>query len=150
MEIKIIERSAFTVVGMKVRSKNENNEIPQAWQALELREDEVEHNRVDNTRGYGICANMDMDSGVFDYVAGFEVRSAEGAPAGMVAFEVPGGRYAVFTTTLPKIGETLQNAHRTWLPQAGHRPTGGPQFELYDEFDTEDPNSAFDLHIPIQ
>ena len=69
----------------------------------------------------------------------------------MVHFEVPGGRYAVFTTTLPKIGETLQNAYQAWLPQAGHQAAGGPEFELYDEqFDPQDPDSAFELCIPIR
>ena len=58
---------------------------------------------------------------------------------------------AVFTTTLPQIGETFRNAYHTWLPQAGHQPTGGPEFERYDErFDPQDPGSEFDLYIPIQ
>jgi AraC family transcriptional regulator len=68
----------------------------------------------------------------------------------MVAFEVPGGRYARFTTTLPKIGETFQNAYHKWLPEAGHKSSGGPEFELYDErFHPEDLGSEFDLYIPI-
>jgi AraC family transcriptional regulator len=99
---------------------------------------------------YGISANMDPDSGEFDYIAGHEVSSAEKLPEGMVAFEVPGGRYAVFATTLPAIGETFQNAYHKWLPEAGHRLTGGPDFELYDErFDPQDPSSEFDVYIPI-
>ena len=35
-----------------------------------------------------------------------EVSSSDDLPQGMVAFEVPGGRYAVFPTALPQIGET--------------------------------------------
>ena len=150
MEPKIVERGAFTVVGMKYRGKNENNEIPQLWQALGPRTGEIEH-MADDSAAYGICANMDMDTGAFDYIAGFEVSSAEGVPEGMVAFEVPGGKYAVFTTTLPQIGETFHNAYHTWLPQSGYQPRGGPEFELYDEqFDPQDPNSEFDLYIPIK
>ena len=94
---------------------------------------------------------MDMETGEFDYVAGFEVSGAGKVPDGMVALEVPGGRYAVFTTTLPRIGETFDSAHHTWLPEAGHQPTGSPEFELYDErFDPQDPGSVFDLYIPIK
>ena len=150
MGIKIVERGAFTVVGLKYRGKNENNEIPQLWRVLGLRTGEIE-NLADNTAAYGISANMDKESSEFDYIAGFEVSSTEGLPEGMVAFEVPGGRYAVFTTTLPKIGETFHNAYDTWLPQAGHRLTSGPEFELYDDqFDPQDPDSEFDLYIPIK
>jgi AraC family transcriptional regulator len=150
MEIKIVEKSAFTVVGMKYRGKNEQGEIPQLWQALGPHTGEIE-NLADDTAAYGISANMDMETGEFDYVAGFEVSSAEVVPEGMIVFEVPGGRYAVFSTTLPKIGETFDQAYHTWLPQAGHEPRGGPEFELYDErFDPQDPGSVFQLYIPIK
>lgn len=150
MEIKIVERSAFTVVGLKYRGKAGDNEIPQLWQALMPRAAEIVESAED-TPAYGICANTDMETGEFDYVAGFEVSSAGDVAEGMVAFEVPDAKYAVFTTTLPKIGETFQSAYQTWLPQAGHQPTGGPEFELYDEqFDPQDPNSEFYLYIPIK
>jgi AraC family transcriptional regulator len=150
MEIKTIKRSGFTVVGMLYRGRNENNEIPQMWQAFGPRISEIK-SMVDQASAYGISANMDMETGEFDYIAGFEVSSAEDVPQGMVAFNVPGGEYAVFTTTLPKIGETFDNAHDTWLPQAGHQPTGDHEFELYDErFDPQDPDSEFDLYIPIK
>jgi len=150
MEPKIVEKAGFTVVGMKYRGKNENNEIPQMWQAFGPRVGEIK-NMVDDHVAYGISANMDESTGEFDYVAGFEVSRAEDVPEGMVRFDVPGGQYAVFTTTLPKIGETFHNAYHTWLPQSGYRPTGGPEFELYDEdFDPQDPNSKFDLYIPIK
>jgi AraC family transcriptional regulator len=149
MQIKIVERTLFTVIGLKYRGRNENNEIPQLWQALGPRTGEIE-NMVDHTAAYGISANVDMETREFDYIAGFEASSAEVVPEGMVAFEVPGGKYAVFATTLPKIGETFDQAYHTWLPEAGHQPTGGPEFELYDErFDPQDPDSEFDLYIPI-
>ena len=96
MEIKTVEKKAFTVVGLKYRGKNEQNEIPQLWQALGPRSGEIQH-RADHTTAYGICANMDEASGEFDYVAGFVVRSAEDVPQDMVAFEVPAARYAVGT-----------------------------------------------------
>jgi AraC family transcriptional regulator len=149
MEPKVMDREGFTVIGMKYRGKNENNEIPQLWQELGPRVEEIK-NMVGAQVAYGICANTDMATGEFDYIAGFEVSSAEALPEGMVSFEVPGGRYALFTTTLPKIGETFHNAYQAWLPQAGYQPTGGPEFELYDErFDPQDPDSTFELYIPI-
>jgi AraC family transcriptional regulator len=150
VSIKIVERPGFTVVGLKYRGKNEEGEIPQLWQTLGPRTGEIE-TMVDDTAAYGISADIDMETGEFDYLAGYEVSSAEEVPEGMVAFEVPGGKYAVFSTTLPKIGETFDQAYHTWLPQAGFQPRGGPEFELYDEaFDPQDPDSEFDLYIPIQ
>jgi AraC family transcriptional regulator len=150
MEPVIVERAAFTVVGLKYRGKNENNEIPQLWAAFHPRIGEIK-NMVTDRVAYGISANVDESTGEFDYIAGFEVSNAKDIAAGMVSFEVPGGRYAVFATTLPKIGETFDNAYHTWLPEAGYQPTADPEFELYDEhFTIEDPNSEFDLYIPVK
>jgi AraC family transcriptional regulator len=150
MQLKIVERPGFTVFGLKYRGKKENNEIPQLWQALMPRVVEIK-NMVDDHVAYGISANMDKSSGEFDYIAGFEVSHIKEIPEDMVSFEVPGARYAVFSTTLPKIGETFDNAHHTWLPQSGYQPTGSLEFEAYDErFDPQDPDSLFDLYIPVK
>jgi predicted transcriptional regulator YdeE len=150
MEPRIVERAAFTVVGLHYRGKNENNEIPQMWQAFGPRVGEIPHMAQPHV-AYGISANMDESTGEFDYIAGFEVSGAEDLPEGMVRWDVPAGTYAVFSTTLPGIGETFRHAYHTWMPQAGYQSTGGPDFEVYDErFDPEDPDSEFDLYIPIK
>jgi AraC family transcriptional regulator len=150
MEPRIVDMEAFTVVGLVYRGKNENNEIPQMWQGFGARAQEIKHVR-NHSVCYGISANMDEATHEFDYCAGFEVSSVEEIPAGMASFTVPAGTYAVFSTTLPKIGETFMYAYRTWLPQSKYQPTGGPEFELYDEaFDPADPESKFDLYIPIR
>ena len=150
MEPKSVHKDGFTVIGLKYHGKNENNEVPQLWGAFGARRDEIK-NVVNGYVAYGISANMDAETGEFDYVAGFEVSNTENVPEGMVCFEVPGGRYAVFTTTLPKVGETFQYAYRTWLPQSDYQPAGSPDFELYGEyFDPRDPKSEFSVYIPIQ
>jgi AraC family transcriptional regulator len=149
MEPKIVDHPAIIVVGLKYHGKNENNEIPRLWEALDPRASEI-MNRVDEHLAYGISANMDQDTGAFDYVAGFAVGSPEKVPEGMVHFSVPGGKYAVFTTTLPRLGETLMHAYHDWLPESGYQPAGTADFELYNEaFDPRDPNSEFDVYIPI-
>jgi AraC family transcriptional regulator len=150
MEPKIVSRPAFRVVGLKYRGKNENNEIPRLWQAIGPRVREIK-NIADDHVAYGISANMDESTGEFDYVAAFEVSTSEDIPEGMVCFEVPGGKYAVFSTTLPKIGETFHSAYHSWLPESGYQAAGGPEFELYDErFDVQDSSSEFDLYIPVK
>jgi AraC family transcriptional regulator len=94
---------------------------------------------------------MDFDTGEFDYVAGFEVSSAADLPPGMVACEVPGGRYAVFGTTLPGVGETFKHAYDEWLPASGYEHRPGPDLEVYDEtFDPQDPSSTFEVYVPIE
>jgi AraC family transcriptional regulator len=150
MEPKIVLKDGFAVIGLKYHGKNENGEVPQLWGGLGPRSGEIA-NVVKGNVAYGISANLDAETGEFDYVAGYEVSSTESVPEGMACFEVPGGKYAVFTTTLPKIGETFQYAYHTWLPQSDYQPAAGPDFELYGEyFDPRDPESEFEVYIPVQ
>jgi AraC family transcriptional regulator len=150
MEPKIIKGAAFTVVGMKYHGKNENNEIPQLWGEFGPRMGEIK--QVANPHvAYGVCDNFDESSSEFDYIAGFEVGSTAEIPEGMVSWDIPAGQYAVFTCTLPTLGETYQYAYHTWLPQSGYQRAAGPEFELYDEsFDLRDPRSEMDVYIPIK
>jgi len=150
MDPRIVSWPAFRVVGLKYRGKNEKNEIPQLWQSIGPRVGEIK-NIADDHVAYGISANMDESTGEFDYIAGSEVSTAKEIPEGMFCFEVPDAKYAVFSTTLPKIGETFHNAYHTWLPESGYQATGGPELEVYDErFDPQDPDSEFDLYIPVK
>jgi predicted transcriptional regulator YdeE len=150
MEIKTIQQPALTVVGLKYRGKNENDEIPQMWGALMSRTGEIA-NMSKEPVAYGVCTNMDKESGEFDYIAGYRVSGSGEIPEGMVAFPLPAGKYAVFTTTLPQLGDTYQNAYHTWLPEAGIEPTGDLDIEVYDErFDPHNPDSVFDILILIK
>jgi AraC family transcriptional regulator len=150
MEAKVVKREAFTVVGLVHSGKNENNEIPQMWEALGPRFSEIRHVLKPDI-AYGVVDSFSEDSGTFDYVAGIEVDSAADLPKGMASWEVPAATYAVFTCTLPTLGEAHRYAHSTWLPQSGYERAPGPEFELYDEdFDPRDPDSRMDIYIPIQ
>ena len=151
MEPKIKSRPAFRIVGMKYHGKNEQNEIPQMWSEFASRVSEVQ-NRVDAHATYGVMGNYDEDSGEFDYVAGLNVSAAAHVPEGMVSWDVPAQTYAVFSCTLPTIGETLDHIHRVWLPASGYRHAHGPEFELYrdEEFDPEAPDSVMYIYIPIE
>jgi predicted transcriptional regulator YdeE len=53
------------------------------------RENELQH-RVHRHEAFGVMGNYDMDTGEFDYVAGFEVAPVE-VPEGMVRWDVPRG-----------------------------------------------------------
>ena len=150
MEPRIVSQEGFAVVGMLVRGRHDQGEIPRMWQALGPRVPEIQH-RVAEDVAYGLSDNMDCDTGEFDYVTGFKVTSAASVPPGMVAREVPGGRYAVFTTTLPGLGETFKYAYDEWLPSSGYQHRPAADLEIYGEsFDPQDPDSTFDVYVPIE
>jgi AraC family transcriptional regulator len=150
MKAKIVKREAFTVVGLIHSGRNENNEIPQMWEALGPRFSEIRHVAKPDI-AYGVIGSFDEESGTFDYLAGIEVDRAADLPKGMASWEVPAGTYAVFTCTLPTLGETHARIHSTWLPESGYERAPGPEFELYDEeFDPRDSSSKMEIYIPIQ
>jgi AraC family transcriptional regulator len=151
MEPQIVSKEAFKVVGLYYRGKNENSEIPQMWGTFMSRAGEVKHMVQFPNAAYGVCDNMDHETGEFDYVAAFEVSQVEDVPEGMVGLEIPGGTYAVFTCTLPTLGETFDHVYQVWLPKSGYQRACGPEFELYDEqFSTDEPDSPMYIYIPVK
>jgi predicted transcriptional regulator YdeE len=150
MEPKIARKEAFSIVGMHYRGNNAEGEIPQIWRKVGPRMSEIK-NIVEHGAAYGVSDNMDQATGEFDYIAGFAVSDVKEVPEGMVNWQIPGGQYAVFRTTLPKLGDTFKYAYYEWLPKSEYEHRPGPDLELYDEaFDATDPNSEFEVYVPIQ
>ena len=150
MEPKIVTREAFSVVGMYYRGANQGGEIPLLWQQFGPRMCEIK-GVIGPENAYGICDNMDYDTGHFDYLAALEVASSEAIPEGMVAWTVPGGTWAVFACTLPTLGETYTLAYRIWVPQSEFQLRKGSDFELYDDqFNPDDPASEVFIYVPIK
>lgn len=149
MEPKIVTKPAFTVVGMKYRGENKNNEIAQMWQEFIPRIKEIKH-MIKNDLSYGVCSDLE-ETEVFEYVAGMEVERAADIPEGMVSWTVPEQKYAVFACTLPTLHAAYEHAFQTWLPQSGYVRGDSFDFELYDEeFDPAVEDSQMYIYIPIK
>ena len=147
MEPEIKSKPAFTVVGMKYRGRNENNEIPMLWGEFGPM-----IGKIKNVVGlaYGVMDNYDEKSGEFDYIAGIEVGKAEDIPEGMIHVDVPENTYAVFTCTLPTLRKTFTYIQETWMPQSDYKRADGPEFELYERnFNPYDENSKLYVYIPV-
>ena len=150
MEPRIESRQAFTVVGKLYHGNNQNQEVAQLW-----REARSWMERIEGIAGaeaaYGVMGNIDMETGVFDYLAGLEVREDAPTPEGLDRWPVPAQTYAVFPCTLPTLMEVFQAAYETWLPGSGYRRAGGPEFEQYGPaFDPNEPGSEMEIWIPVE
>lgn len=142
-------RPAFAVAGPRYYGKNENNEIKQMWDERWPEIEQVPH-QVNPAVCYGVCIMGEEADGPFTYIAGMEVDQVEELPEDLARVELPEQTYAVFRTTLPEIGQRYQYIYGEWLPQSGYERAPGPEFELYDDtFDPQNPQSLFDLYIPV-
>jgi predicted transcriptional regulator YdeE len=127
MNPKVVERSAFTVVGIAARTSNAREMtaegiIGKQWGRL-MQEGLLA--KIPNKADLNIVAvytdyTSDHD-GEYTYVLGARVNSAADVPAGMVAKKIPAGKFAVFTS---EKGAAAKIVPETWmkinsLPQAG-------------------------------
>jgi AraC family transcriptional regulator len=149
MEPQIQSKSAFTVVGMKYRGKNQEQEIPALWREFAPRIDEIKH-RTAAHDSYGVMDNYDEATGEFDYLSAVEVTSAGDLPQGMIPWQVPENKYAVLSFKFSQIQEAFRAIY-AWIPESGHQRAPGAEFEYYPEtFDPEDPESLMYLYVPIK
>ena len=155
MEPRLESREAFTVVGLKCRSRMQEGVIPKLWDDFNKVCAGIPHTVTDRT-AYGICYYEDSDtpdSEEFSYLAGVEVSSAEDIPAGMEAISIPAHEYAVFEHRGPldSLGQTYQFIHGNWLPGSIYEKVGTLDFELYDwRFRWGQPDSVLEIWIPVR
>ena len=150
MEPTIVNKPAFTVVGMRYHGKNENNEIPQLWGEFNPRTNEIKNMRNPQIC-YGVCDETVGEDG-FTYIAGVEVDATDDLPENMISWDVPGGTFAVFPCTLKTIHETYEHAFGTWLPQSDYEHVKAPDYELYNEESSPEdgPDMKLYIYIPVR
>lgn len=149
MEHTIKQKPAFTVVGMKHRGAPGNPEIPKLWDRFIPLEQQIKH-RAEPHIGYGVMGRYDPATNTFDYMAGVPVTSTDDIPDGMETWQLPAGKYAVFTTCLKTIHQDMNAIYSQWLPGSGYQPVDQPNFELYDEdFKGGDEDPVY-VYIAIQ
>ena len=148
MQPKFVTKPAFTVVGLLIHTKGKSPEIPQLWDQFVPRIDEIKH-RAEPYESYGLMDRFDRATGAMDYMAGNSVKTVGELPVGMSRWDVPANTYAVFETTLSKIGEAFDDALGTWLPTSGYRQVAAPYFERYGE-DFSPNNPVLTIYLPVE
>jgi AraC family transcriptional regulator len=101
---------------------------------------------------YGVLCNGD-DAGNTDYVCGVEVSDFGRVPKEFARVRIPAQRYAVFHQDdhISTIRRTWVTIWSQWLPESGHQPAEGPEFERYgEEFNPETGAGGFEIWIPVR
>ncbi|QDT88314.1 AraC family transcriptional regulator [Gimesia chilikensis] len=102
---------------------------------------------------YGICFNFDETDGKFDYMAGVPVEQGTTLPPGLVRFDLPTHKYAVFQHGghISEIRSVIAAIWADALSQANQEPISGPVLEKYGpEFDPQTGRGGFEIWIPVK
>ncbi|MFF8816153.1 AraC family transcriptional regulator [Streptomyces pactum] len=137
MRYRVVDKAAFTVVGLKTRvplvHTGPNQAIvdfvrgigPRTLERLEKLSDQEPHGIV------AVCDDLDpgrAEGTALDYHHG--VLTSAPAPEGMTTLAVPAGTWAVFTTTGPvprAVQELWRDVFTQWFPSNRYRTRGGPE-----------------------
>ncbi len=155
MEFKIVEKEAFTVMGVAKTFNTETAyaKIPQFW---------AEHYQTDKCKVvcgmYGMCIDSG-NGGEFEYLIADNYMPWNEIPEGFVARTVPKSTWAVFPCkgAMPKsLQDVNTKIYSEWLPNCReYEIAGGYNIEMYSspaEFPkgTADENYYSEIWIPLK
>ena len=149
-----VRRAGFRVVGLAGTYDSDNrHEIPLLWDRLVPR---LPVPGQSGREAYGICWSKGPEE-PFRYLAAVAVASDASAPAGLETFEIPEQTYLVFRQQVtpgpfhPQIAAAMGEIWGRLLPASDHRPSGGPDFELYPaDLVPGVTGGVMEYHIPIE
>lgn len=149
MALKIVERPAVTVVGLRILTKPMSPEIAALWPRFVSRIGEIAH-ATEPYVSYGVMRDPDASMSQLDYMAAVAVADAATLPAGMESTVLPAGIYAFFAYPLSGLGAGFGEIYSRHLPGSGYQQADGPYFERYNEaFNPADPNSMVEIYLPV-
>ncbi|WP_435359850.1 GyrI-like domain-containing protein [Haloarchaeobius sp. DFWS5] len=145
---RVEHRDGFSVVGLSTRATSETD-LSAHWADFDAR-----HNTyadlTDSREAFGVEYDFDTDTDSFTYFAGIEPSPTASVPSDAERVDVPAGTYAVFTTRIEDIGETMDRVYDEWFPNSNYARANGPEFEHYGpDFDPADPDATLDVYVPV-
>lgn len=156
MDYKIVEKEAFTVIGVSKIFKYENAmiEVPKLWQEHFM----TGKNQVVSGM-YGINMDLEMNGNEFEYMIADNYVSTMEVPEGFTTRMIPKHTWAVFACVGPSsktIAEINQKIFTEWLPNCkDYEIAEGYNIEMYMD-PTKYPNGVNDnnyyseIWIPVK
>lgn len=160
MNYRIVEKEAFSIVGIKKRVpivfNGVNPEIAAMWQSL-THETIIKIKELSNVEPTGIIsASVNFsegrmeEKGELDHYIG--AATTKECPDSLAQLEVPASTWAVFTAVGP-FPDTLQNVwgriYSEWFPSSNYEQTKGPEILWNEHKDVTSPNFKSEIWIPV-
>jgi predicted transcriptional regulator YdeE len=148
------------VLGMGIETSVRSIAGDAARLGRRLREYKRSHTVPHRVEPWGFAAvslGFNREAGTFLYLIGDVVSSLDEIPEGLIGFEIPEGKYAVFPIR-PKnrlgwpiaITRAKKHIYEDWLPRSGFRPAGGiDDFEYHDDRSARGKDPEIDLYVAL-
>lgn len=158
MKVRIEEREAFQIVGVKRTFSCENGEntrgIPKMWQ--EVHQNGINDELMGLNNGIvkgmlGVCRMMDTSTSTLEY---WIATAMEGnrIPERYEAFEIPAATYAIFEVVgpMPEAIQTMwEKIYSEWFPYSSYRPSGSAELEVYSNDNATKADYYSEIWIPV-
>ncbi|HEU5138687.1 MAG TPA: GyrI-like domain-containing protein [Bacillales bacterium] len=159
MEVKIVEKEAFQLVGLAIKTKGDGdpstNDISKLWDRFDAASSQIEHSIKPEIK-FGLMTFPDhwKHGEPFQYMAGVEVNQFESLPEDMESAELPKQQYAVihYRGKISGIGVAYDYFYREWLPKSGYEFGNNFEMEYYDGkfYGRDNPESEISFYFPVK
>lgn len=145
---------SFTVIGIQGRTDNASELAGTGIIAGMWGRFFGELSRIPNRADANIVAlYTDYESGAhgaYTFFIGTRVTSTADIPEGMVAREIPGGRYAVFTSERGRLDQVVPAVWQTVWRDSGLPRGFQTDFELYDTRAVNPADGVVDVYVGLK
>jgi predicted transcriptional regulator YdeE len=118
MQPKIVNREAFTVMGVVGHFQSAAENFGPLWKEYMAHHEQIEPLSTGEGH-YGVYLGADH-SGPIDYLAGMAVRDAAETPKGIETRKVLGATFAVFECSFEKLGPAYGYIWGEWLQSSSY------------------------------
>ena len=144
------DRGELLIAGLSYAGNNAHGEVSALWDSFIPRVAEL-IGRAEGFAAYGVIrAFKGAKPDEFEYLAGVEMSSLRGLPAGMVGWRIPAQSYAVLTAgAVAELGPVIDYFYREWISRSSeYEASNGPSFEYYPISYPADPTVY--MYFPIR
>jgi predicted transcriptional regulator YdeE len=160
MQPKVVDRSAFTVVGLIARTTNAKEMTPDGVigkQWMRLMKDNL-LTQIPNKADENIVAvytdYASDENGEYTYVLGARVTSSDKTPEGMGSRAIPAGRYAVYTSEKGPAQNVVPAMWKRVYATPKSTPAGAriyrADYEVYDERARNPQEAVVELYVGVK
>lgn len=154
LEPEYVEKDGFTVIGIRKSFRQADSKIPELWDNLFSRINEIA--TIKSKEAFGLCEEIWEDGKIgdaFHYMAAIPVSENSIPPEGMEKKSIPNSKYAIFTHKGPlsTLDKTTRYIWGMWLPQSKKELNPTFDIEYYpSDFDPDAKETKIEIWMPIK